>query len=66
MFVHVKVYKGRVLYAEAIFTEGTVRLHCRECLHWTKVKIVTQRLVTASEELPEEIRSSMLATTEQR
>lgn len=39
-WVHVKVWKGQRLYAEVIATSGVVRLRCRNCLRWHKVKIV--------------------------
>jgi hypothetical protein len=63
-FIHMKVFKGRRLYAEAVFTEGVVRLHCRECLHWTTVRIVPLTEPTVKQEnLPAEIPASMLADT---
>lgn len=62
LFLHLKVFKGRRLYAEAIFTEGIVRLHCRECLRWNTVRILQPGKPRAvQEELPPEIPPSMLA-----
>lgn len=37
MYVHVKVYKQARIFGEVLVTEGTVELHCRECLRWHKV-----------------------------
>jgi hypothetical protein len=39
LFVHVKVYKQTRLYGEVLVTDGTVQLHCRECLRWHTVVI---------------------------
>lgn len=33
LYVHVKVFKQRRLYAEVI-SYGDVKLHCRECYRW--------------------------------
>ena len=67
LFVHLKVFKGRRLYAEAVFTSGIVRLHCRECLRWTTVRIVQPGSPRVrQEELPPEIPASMLATAAER
>lgn len=37
LYVHVKIYKQRRIYGEVLVTEGTVKLHCRECLRWHTV-----------------------------
>jgi len=39
LFVHVRIYKQRRIYGEIFVTEGTVKLHCRECLRWHTVVI---------------------------
>lgn len=39
-WVHVKVWKGQRLYAEVLASSGVVKLRCRKCLRWHKVKIV--------------------------
>lgn len=65
-FLHMKVYKGNRLYAEAVFTGGTARLHCRECLHWHVIRIRGREPHMNSEELPEQIPASMLAETTRR
>jgi hypothetical protein len=37
LYVHVKVFKQQRIFGEVLVTEGTVKLHCRECLRWHKV-----------------------------
>ncbi|HEY6021692.1 MAG TPA: hypothetical protein VIY48_18040 [Candidatus Paceibacterota bacterium] len=37
LYIHVKVYKQARVYGEVLVTNGTVKLHCRECLRWHKV-----------------------------
>jgi hypothetical protein len=39
LYVHVRIYKQQRIFGEVIITDGTVRLHCRECLRWHKVII---------------------------
>jgi len=39
LYVHVRIFKQQRIYGEVVVTEGTVRLHCRECLRWHKVVI---------------------------
>ena len=39
LFVHIRVFKQRRIYGEVLVTEGTVKLHCRECLRWHTVVI---------------------------
>lgn len=36
-YVHVKVWKGRRLYTEVIFTGGIARIFCRDCSRWYRV-----------------------------
>jgi hypothetical protein len=50
-FIHIKSWKGNRLYTEVVVTEGIAHIRCRECLHWTKVRIVKDVSVNA-EELP--------------
>lgn len=37
LYVHVKIYKQARIFGEVLVTDGTVELHCRECLRWHKV-----------------------------
>ena len=39
-WVHIKSWKGDRLYVEAIIISGIVRLRCRKCSRWNRVKIV--------------------------
>ena len=39
LYVHIKIYKQRRIYGEALITEGKVKLHCRECLRWHTVTL---------------------------
>lgn len=37
LYVHIKVYKQRRVFAELIAREGQVEINCRECLRWHTV-----------------------------
>lgn len=37
LYIHVKIYKQARIFGEVLVVEGTVKLHCRECLRWHKV-----------------------------
>lgn len=39
LFVHVKVFKQRRVFAETVTYGGEIMLRCRECLRWQKVVI---------------------------
>ena len=39
-WVHVKSWKGDKLYVEIVVNSGVVRLRCRACMRWHRVKIV--------------------------
>lgn len=39
LYIHVKIFKQRRIFGEVLVTEGTVSLHCRECLRWHTVRI---------------------------
>lgn len=39
LFVHIKIWKQNRIFGEILVTDGTVKLHCRECLRWHTVKI---------------------------
>lgn len=57
-FVHVKVFKQARVFGEFIFTEGVVRILCRECLRWHVIRIQPtdrQSIEFQQEELPAEI-----------
>lgn len=50
LYIHVKVYKQQRVYGEVFITEGTVRLHCRECFRWHKVVMQTPGRAQLEEE----------------
>jgi hypothetical protein len=37
VYVHVKVYKQRRVYAEVLVHEGDVKISCRECVRWHRI-----------------------------
>lgn len=39
LFVHVRVFKQKRLYADVVIHEGRVSLCCRECFRWHEVII---------------------------
>jgi len=39
-WVHIKSWKGGRLYVEAIVISGVVKMKCRSCDRWMRVKIV--------------------------
>ena len=39
LYVHVKVYKQRKVFAEVICRDGLVEINCRECYRWHTVTI---------------------------
>lgn len=51
LYVHVKVYKQSRIYGEVIIEGGVIRLHCRECLRWHKVKITQPNVASLEEDL---------------
>lgn len=54
-YIHLKSMRSGRINAEAIVTEGAMRIHCRECLRWTTVTIVRDKVKAKSEKLPESI-----------
>lgn len=40
LYVHVKIWKQSRIYGEIIVTGGVVKLRCRECLRWHKIRIL--------------------------
>lgn len=56
-FVHLKVHKQGRVYGEVVFTEGIVRIRCRECLRWYTVRIrePSSRVSVREEPLPQQI-----------
>ena len=44
-FVHIKVYKGRRIYAEIVFSRGDMRVRCRDCYRWHQIRIIQEHAV---------------------
>lgn len=40
LYIHIRIFKQRKMYGELLVQEGTVKIHCRECLRWHTVKII--------------------------
>lgn len=38
--IHIKAHKGDTVYVEAIVVSGIVKLRCRSCGRWHRVRIV--------------------------
>lgn len=58
VYVHVKVYKQRRVFAEMLVLGGTVLMSCRECLRWHKVIFRTDNKAELHEtQAPREIKS---------
>ena len=54
LYVHVKIYKQRQVYGEILAQEGVVKILCRECLRWHRIKLVTPARAEL-EEIPEPV-----------
>lgn len=69
IYVHIKIFKQRRIYGEAIIREGKVSLHCRECLRWHTVKIIQPGAAVLVEDTdpppvhPQSVQPDMLAPT---
>jgi len=51
-FVHIKSYKQRRIFTEIVFNKGEMRVRCRDCFRWHKIRILKEKAVL--EELPDE------------
>jgi hypothetical protein len=40
LYVHVKIHKQGRVYGETYHTGGTVKIKCRNCMRWNRVKIL--------------------------
>lgn len=67
MYVHVKVYKQRQVYGEILVQDGIVKILCRECLRWHRIKLVyPERAVLEEISQPEEVKIPFIFTPEFR
>lgn len=49
LYVHVKVYKQRKVFAETISRGGVVEINCRECYRWHTVTFRQNNLAELDE-----------------
>jgi hypothetical protein len=54
-FLQIKHMKGGHILMHIIVTSGDVRVQCRECFRWMRVKIIKTTIETSQEKLPESI-----------
>jgi hypothetical protein len=40
LYVHVKIYKQGRVYGETYHTSGVVKIRCRNCLRWNRVRFI--------------------------
>lgn len=52
LYIHMRIFKAQRIFGEMMVTDGTVLIHCRECLRWHKVKIVQPDTATLEETEP--------------
>jgi len=45
LFVHVKIWKARRIFGELVIEGGIVKLRCRDCLRWHKIRLVQDKAV---------------------
>lgn len=56
LYLHIKIYKQDRIYGEVLVTDGTVKIHCRECLRWHRIVFVQPAIAKLVEtDIPEEI-----------
>jgi hypothetical protein len=55
LYVHVRVYKQREIYAEVLVTDGTVSILCRYCSRWHRVIIRQSGVATLAESTAPEV-----------
>ena len=53
LFVHVKIYKQNRIYGELVFSGGTVKIRCRNCLRWHLIIFKEQSAVLTEGQAPE-------------
>lgn len=45
LFVHVKIYKAKRIFGEFVIEGGIVKLRCRDCKRWHKIRLVQDKAV---------------------
>jgi hypothetical protein len=53
-YIHVRVVKSGVVYSDVVVESGVARIRCRECAHFTTVRI-NRAVAPRQEPLPEGI-----------
>lgn len=50
LFLHVKIYKAKRIFGEFVIEGGIVKLRCRDCKRWHRVRVVQTRAVLENTE----------------
>ncbi len=45
LFLHIKIWKARRIYGELVIEGGLVKIHCRDCLRWHKIRVIQNQAV---------------------
>jgi len=45
LFLHVKIWKARRIFGELVIEGGLVKIRCRDCLRWHKIRVIQDRAV---------------------
>ncbi len=54
-FIHIRTIKNKEIHTDVVITSGSVRIHCRECLHWQTFTIRRTKVDVQAEELPSSV-----------
>ena len=60
LFIHIRVYKQRRVFAEMLCKGGEVAILCRECLRWHRITIRDSSPALEEVEKPIELKASNL------
>lgn len=52
LYIHIKIYKQGRVYGETYHTDGTVKIKCRNCARWQRVRIVSSEAQLVETEPP--------------
>jgi len=57
LFVHIKIWKAQRIFGELVVEGGLVKIRCRDCLRWHRVRIIDNKasLQESPGGLPEQI-----------
>lgn len=53
LFVHVKIYKQGRIFGELVVESGLVKIRCRNCLRWHRVRIRRRQAWLSEDQAPE-------------